>query len=39
MSPKQPKQPDQSQPIKLDRIKAAHAEKVAGRHPLGTPKS
>jgi hypothetical protein len=34
--PKQPTKPEQSQPIKLDQIKAAHAAKLAARRPMGT---
>jgi len=41
MTPKEPTKPDQSNPIKLDQIKAAHAAKVAARRPMGItpPKS
>jgi hypothetical protein len=38
MTPKEPTKPESSQPINLDRIKAAHAAKMAARHPLGTTK-
>ncbi|MDA0301258.1 MAG: hypothetical protein O2822_01915 [Chloroflexi bacterium] len=39
MTPREPAKPDQSQPIKLDQIKAAHAAKIAGRRPLGSGSS